>query len=252
MNKEYTYIDGKVIVRDNWNSQKLVEYCDNLEEVLIQENLIELMENEEERLNEKYIETTKKIKGNKKINILKKIILPYGIMGVLVLLLTILSNLLFPSFLTLIPSFKIFINIVSFVIGSLIFTPLVINDYSDYIKLIKEKKGIENQLDYLNKQIVKEKEKLKTLQKNKTKNNEINEFKTVQISSLDDLRKLRDHIGLLFDLGYNEKKYYKYFEEGKLDKKLSKCYNEKGIEVAKEYFEEKGPTLVKIKNKKHN
>ena len=59
-------------------------------------------------------------------------------------------------------------------------------------------------------------------------------------------------MNLLFDLGYNENKYYKYYEKGKLDKKLGKYYDEKEMEVTKEYFEEKGPTLVKRKNKKHN
>lgn len=44
MNKEYTYIDGKVIVRDSKGNQKQSEYYDNLEDVLIQENIIEKME----------------------------------------------------------------------------------------------------------------------------------------------------------------------------------------------------------------
>ena len=44
MNKEYTYIDGKVIVEDTEGNKKQVEYSDKLDEILVQENLIENME----------------------------------------------------------------------------------------------------------------------------------------------------------------------------------------------------------------
>lgn len=142
MNEEYTYVDGKVIVRDNWNRQELVEYRDNLEEVLIQENLIELMENEEERLNEKYIETTKKIKGDKKTNILKKIIRPYVIIAIYVLLITFVFDLTIPWVFNVshFPNFKSFVNITAFIFGSLLCTPFIISDYGNYIQAIKEKK----------------------------------------------------------------------------------------------------------------
>ena len=53
-----------------------------------------------------------------------------------------------------------------------------------------------------------------------------------------------------YDLGYNEQKYFKYYQQGKLDNHLSKFTNETGIELANEHFEEKGPTLVKTRNKK--
>ena len=44
MNKEYIYIQGKVIVKDENGTQTSLEYYDNLDKVLIQENLIESME----------------------------------------------------------------------------------------------------------------------------------------------------------------------------------------------------------------
>lgn len=50
MNKEYTYIDGKVIISDENNNKTQCEYYDNLDEVLVQENLIETMENNIEKL----------------------------------------------------------------------------------------------------------------------------------------------------------------------------------------------------------
>ena len=44
MNKEYTYIDGKVIISDENDKKTQSEYYDNLDKVLIQENLIETRE----------------------------------------------------------------------------------------------------------------------------------------------------------------------------------------------------------------
>ena len=53
MNREYTYVDDKVIIRDENGNQRVVEYCDNLNEILIQENLLEEIENQPKyRLNQ--------------------------------------------------------------------------------------------------------------------------------------------------------------------------------------------------------
>ena len=45
MNKEYMYIDGKVVISDENGKQTLTEYSDNLDAILAQENVIETMEN---------------------------------------------------------------------------------------------------------------------------------------------------------------------------------------------------------------
>ena len=57
MNKEYTYIDGKVIISDESDKKIEHEYYDNLDKVLAQENLIETMEKKIQELeseNESY------------------------------------------------------------------------------------------------------------------------------------------------------------------------------------------------------
>jgi hypothetical protein len=59
-------------------------------------------------------------------------------------------------------------------------------------------------------------------------------------------------INLYFDLGYNREKYCRYYLQGKLASKLGKYYNEAGVEVAKEYLEEKGPTLINQKKQKNS
>ena len=45
MNQEYTYIEGKAIVKTDKGVKEPIEYYDNLNEALVQENLIETMEN---------------------------------------------------------------------------------------------------------------------------------------------------------------------------------------------------------------
>lgn len=49
MNVSYTYIDGKAIIFDENGNQVPVEYYDNLDDILIQENIVETIEN---RINE--------------------------------------------------------------------------------------------------------------------------------------------------------------------------------------------------------
>ena len=50
MNKEYVYVDGKVVIEDEKGNKKIDNYTDNLDEVLIQENLIESLEQIIEKL----------------------------------------------------------------------------------------------------------------------------------------------------------------------------------------------------------
>ena len=59
MNKNYIYNNGTVTVIDENGNVRPVEYSDNLEEILIQENLIEEMENEFKEL-EKVDKKTKR------------------------------------------------------------------------------------------------------------------------------------------------------------------------------------------------
>lgn len=116
--------------------------------------------------------------------------------------------------------------------------------YSQYKDSIKKEKGINSQLAFLKQQIEKERDELKRLKQDKSKANESTEFRTVKVDDLQQLKVLRDYLNLYFDLGYNGAKYYQYYQQGQLDKKLQKYYSNTGIQIAKEYLEEKGPALV--------
>ena len=251
MNKEYIYIAGKVIVTDENGTQNSVEYYDNLDEVLIQENLIETMEDKISKLE-------KESKDYKKYN--KKHYIP------IVLPLSILTTTIgIPAIAYLLGDTDVYVSSINTIFGpinrAVLYTlststllPFIsleeLRMYRDHKNSIKEEKGINSELEFLKQQIIIEKQKLSELKKEKTKNRDDKEFKSVEVDDLEKLKALKSYLNLYYDLGYNGEKYYKYYLQGKLDNKLCKYYNDIGIELAKEYLEEKGHTLVKKKNTK--
>jgi len=101
----------------------------------------------------------------------------------------------------------------------------------------------------LKKEIIEQKKYLEELKKDKTvtKNNE--NFYASKIDNDIELKDLRDFLKFCYILGYNEKEFFKYYQKGILEKHLEKITNNYGIEYANQYFEEKGPKLVKKKKK---
>ena len=244
MNEWYTYIDGKVIISDEKGNHTQSEYYDNLDKVLVQQNIIEEMENKIKELTqerEKY-----------KIKHFPYLSLTIGTVVVATpLLLWSLTgtNPYLLDFETVYGSF----NLVSFLtaingawalpIGS----SLSLYDYSNYKNKIKKVNGINSELEFLKLQVEREKETLISLQSNKTRNNEKIECKSVQVDDLQQLKMLKKHLELYYDLGYNEDRYRRYYQHQNLDKKLERLYSESEIVLAKEYFKEKENVLVKKK-----
>lgn len=123
-------------------------------------------------------------------------------------------------------------------------------EYFKYKGLIKEEKGLENELDFLRKQLSKEKEKLTNLKIVKSRNNESTEFRTVKVDDLDQLKSLRNYLKLHYDLGCNGEDYYRYYQIGILPEMLRKQYNEEEIQYITGCLEGKEPTLILRKNKR--
>lgn len=253
MNKEYTYIDGKVIISDENDNKTQSDYYDNLDEVLVQENLIETME-------EKIQELEKESQSYKKSN--KKHYIPV-IFPMVALMSTIGAPIMF-NLLTGTNSFTTYVDTIFGTISqalatsipmSICFLPLgagfELSMYRDYKNSLKREKGINSELDYLKQQIEKEKEYLESLKQERTRDKEKTDFRTVKVDDLQQLKALRSYLDFYFDLGYNGEKYYQYFQEGQLDTKLQKYYTDTGIQLAKEYIEEKGPSLV-LRKKSNN
>ena len=253
MNKEYTYIDGKVIICDENGKQKPVEYYDKLDYVLVQENLIETME-------DRIVELEKESKSYKKYN--RKHYIPFTL-PMVALMTTIGVNIMF-YYLTgtnpLTTSVDSIFGVTNeAVLLSSAFSTVMLpfgaliefGMYRQHKDSLKKEKGVNSELEFLQKQIVEEKQALEDLKKEKKRDEEDKEFRVVEVDDKQQLQALKSYLSLYFDLGYNVEKYFRYYQQSKLDEKLRKYYTDRGLEVAKEYLKEKGPTLVKKKKQNH-
>lgn len=246
MNKEYIYIDGKVIIEDENGNKKVGEYTDKTEEILIRENLVETMEN---RINELERELNETKENNKPYIpvILPTVIFTFAVFAPILYILlgidiTAISSTIFGPM----NEFVLTIGVV----GSLMLPLTTLMEWQLYRQDKHEKnsrRGKVSEHEYLTKQIIIEKEILDELKLEQTKTDENREFEVKKVDDLEILKILRSHLNLYNDLGYNGKKYYKYLEQGKLEEKLQDHYNEYGVELAREYLEEKGKTFVKKK-----
>ena len=253
MNKLYVYKDGLALILDDNNNQRTINYYDNLDEVLVNEDLIETMENEIKNLENEISQFKDKPKKSK----LFKILLPFLIFTFLPLIATPIFGRLYG---------------INNVVDTTLFGPMNLSDllaisasslltipgalfskmeYSSQKDREKTKNGKKVQLESLKKELDEQKEYLNELKKNKTNSNEKDDIHVKMIDSSNQLENLNNFSSLCFDLGYNEDKYFKYYQDGNLDKCLKNRTNDTGIEYANEYFKEKAPSLSKMKKKNH-
>ena len=239
MNKEYICDNGKVLVKDENNNERVIEYSDNLDKILVQENVIELLE---KRLN--VLRCSNKKFQNYKIS--------DTIPGTLVMLGTSFS-VVFPILLL----YRLYtlngvleqgiINLIT----NMSITGFIVLGISGIITILKHlnykkyKKVNQIALDLTEKKLVLEKQKLNKLQQEKNNIKEDKEFKTDKVNDVLELKKLRNCLELFYNLGINEKKYLKYFENEKLDKIIDKYYTKEDVSLIEDYFNEKVPVLVK-------
>lgn len=244
MNKAYNFINDKAIVIDENGNCTQTEYYDNLHNVLVEENLIETIEKE--------IENLKDQKTN--INSSKSIKKYIPLASILVFL----TILILPMF---IGGNSIFINSIFGKVNLLSFTKIFLGtffipialtyDYMIYSAInqkIKTSTSIDYKIDYLNKKLVEERQKLDELKNNKINTEKDSTLKFAKVNDVEKLKQLKHYLELYGYLGYDTKKLYKYLEKGNLEKKLSKYCDNEDIELAKIFLEEKGPKLVKKKN----
>ena len=247
MNKEYAYSNGKAIIVDEEGNQTKSKYYDNLDDILVQENLIEDMENKIKQLEEK----SDSYKGNKNKRYIPLMLL-LSILGILI------SNIILMA---IIPEGFVSemafgnVNLCLFFNSMLlaVLTPMTaISDLRDYKKFKDAQNtetGMNSELDYLKKQITIEKQKLEKLQKDKKKKKENKKFGVVVVDDKAKLAESKSNSDFYYNVGYNENKYFKYYQQGRLNDKLQKDYNDAEIKKVEEYLEEKGPKFLKKHNK---
>ncbi len=254
MNREYIYKDGKALIIDENDNQKNVDYYDNLDDVLVQEDVIEVLESEIKQLEEELSSYKKPSKFSR----WSWILMPFLIFTFVPL---IFSQIMGPVFgMDRVVNAAIFGSIKAMDLAGLImsftFSPfgalLSLKSYIKEKEIDKQLKGKETQLEYSKKELVELKEGLNELKLDKTNSKKTEEFYVSKVDSKEELKKLRNYLIFCYKLGYNEQKYFKYYQQGKLESYLEKTTTDTGIEFINKHFEEKGPTLVKKKKQNKN
>lgn len=243
MNKECIYVNGKVIVSDEIGNQKVIDYFDSIDKLLLQENIIEMMDNTIKEINEQL----SKYNDNK-----FKPYNTYILSGLTVLFLNIITHInKYPTFIK--TQYGNFNKALLYEISCLLFIlPCIISCFkSEYDKFVEIKNilnGLKIELRFLLDQYPAECEELQNIFDNQTLNNIPKNYESIKIDNdvLDNLKSLED---LHFDIGYNFNNYYNYYINNTLSKNLSSKYTEDGIDIIKDFFEENDVIITKKKKK---
>ncbi|MBQ3021174.1 MAG: hypothetical protein IJD92_03015 [Bacilli bacterium] len=249
MNIEFVSKDNEAKVFDENNNGKKINNTDNIEEILIKENVIENMEKEIEQLKKDINNYNKSRRIPTWLPLTMFTILPLIINPIIMNELGVWNDIISNTILginKLGPLLTVSITGFMIIPGSLMSLSFLLANKERN----KYQKAREIKLEFLKKDIVNQRELLNELKNNKTLSEENKDFKVQKVNDLEQLKSLRACLLLCEHIAYNEKKWYKYYQEGKLAKKMEKYWNESGVEMAKDYFEEKGPILAKKYDKK--
>lgn len=243
MNREIITINNLTIVEDEKGNKKQIDNCDNLSEILIQENIIEELENNKEELTTTILELQNKLKimkDNYKFfkNISRVLCVVFPLLLYVISDKYGLSNLVLTNFGNL--PISIFLSGVISLVG-IGFLDSVLLAWKSDIK-IDEKKigGNEKQYEYITKELAKQKELLEKLhnEKEKIKTNDSHELEITKINDKDRLNDLEYYMDLYYNLGYNYDKFLKYYNNGILREKMGKRYTYEKKELIENYFKE--------------
>lgn len=247
MNMQVVFDGDNARVLDEKGNEKTVPNCDNLNDVLSKENLIETIEKEIKQLEQE-------MSSNEGISkILRKMVnwssfvfftlLPLLIFPCVFELSGFNENVNLPLFGSIKEGF--FIGMVSSFIYSIPGLFLSLSLHISDKKREHEQRGKEVQLEFLKNELEKQKEYLSQLRMIKTNNNKKESSHAIKIDNKEMLKKLKNILLFYYDLGFNEEKYFKYYRQGLLENYL----DAESVHLASEHFEEKGPTLIKKKKR---
>lgn len=224
MNKEYTYKDGKVIIKDYDDNEREVDYFDNLNKVLVHENIIETMEILINDL-EKAMEAFKDYDDNP-LSISTSLVLGFtfpcivkSIDGINTTSINDLNN------------GELYAILLLPILPIMAASSIALSNY----KTLRKKKGCISQLTFLKKELEVEKKYVDKLKKPSLKNNKCIENKTIMVDDKLQLEGLKNCLKLYYNLGYDYKKYDEHYKKKTLDKILKPPF----IELVNDYFEKK-------------
>lgn len=237
MNKKYMFTKKKVIVFDENDNDRIVDYHDNIQEVLKYENIIELIENEIE-FHELGVQNYEQHSLSYFLDTLLTPIPGIASIAAPLYLMQDEKNRTGNPYLD-----ALIISAVATVGGCISYALLKdkLRDWDNYW-------GSANVVEQLYKLRYELLEDLVLLQANPPKEL-IDSQDLYTIQELDDEKeqeRLRQRIDFHFDCGYNGKRYYKYYKRHKeLPETVKDTYTLRGQNMLVEYLEEKAPELVK-------
>lgn len=241
MNKEIITMNGIAIVEDEKGNKRQVDNCNNLTEILIQENIIEELENKKKEIEAEKIRNEISINKQKAnlivnavYNLLLVVLVPIGIhllfdaVDCSSIILNILGNI---SLNSLVTSFSFFSTLILSV-------PILAIEKSDIEKLENELRANENLYKYVTGELSKQKTVLEELNNNKklVENIDDDTLRTSKINDENKMYNLNYYMDLYYQCGYDYNRYLKYYNNGKLREKLKKDFTEEEIEIYENYY----------------
>lgn len=202
MNRQYTYIDGKVVIEDENGIQRQEEYYDNLDEALVQENVIEESEKRLKKLQKEISE----FKDKKYI--------PYPLIASFIAI--VLTPLITAAFSSVNPFTEQIgtiignMNLASFmttIMASWLAPVGLVLNYFERKKHEHRKKsnnGKKKEVKYLQYQLGIDKKKLAELKSKRTKKYENKELHKMVIDDSREMDALDTILEVYFDQGYYE------------------------------------------------
>lgn len=119
--------------------------------------------------------------------------------------------------------------------------------FKDRKRKQKEEVGVSSELEFLKRQLLLERENLHQLEIEKNLEHENKELRTVEVNDKKALQELNRHERIYYDLGYNLKQYYVYYQMGRLYQKLGKYYSEEEPQLVQQYLEENQYSVARKK-----
>ena len=248
MNKECIIKDGIAIVKDEKGNEREVASCDNLDDILIQENLIETIQNVIKALEDS-----------------SSSFLKNRVRDMFCIPMPIIETVLVPSimmYMTNVPNNSVVHGMIHTKFGLMDkekFLAIFIGIFLPY-GLWKAKKWYGEYIDDKrceSGRILTIRELKNNLSVQKDRLKEMNESsvpielgqKSYSIDDEDALEILHEYISLYYDIGYNFKTYCRYYKMyGDVPENFKHEYNEQGIEIMRELLE-KSTNKVKVKSK---
>lgn len=221
MNNKFMVIKDKVIVFDEYSNTKTLDYCDNILEILKQENNIEIIERVKDDTEWTIERLNNKCSHNKAWCFSPLITEVIGLGAGYILLSIAGENEMIDTIIG-----QMSTSSLVFLSAGIVFTPFFtgfsLSWLSDRKKDERRLNALKTMKIYVDDKLDIEKEKLKELKKHNSSEHETSSYTDAEEVNIEpdyDFYMNFDHQGkLYYNTIYNEKKYKKYLQKGKLDK----------------------------------